>query len=451
MFIFIFKLKGFTYLLEFNLYFYFLIFIILFLYSILLSKTFIIFLFNFYLEIKKYENIFSNISLKPISHYSPFKFVNNLLSRNYSTLNRNIVTDTDIDQIYEPDSETFQLEKFNSVKEFKQKYAGGYLGYSDIHHFGNITEFSTSSGIVFGIIYENLQNKLENYLKSIPDNITYSVLPVLRWEYPNGESLNITASGSIKITRFISTKYLARLIANYIFDALRKYEIQVADVELLILSRPWLSVDEFNVGIKTVTEALNDQIEKEVLFSKQFTQKFKKASNFKNYLYKDVIFNSYGDPIYDKNNNLIGYKISETDYASVKTYYNENNLLCNKISIKEFDQTNLSFKNDSAITWIDIKTDFGFIRKLNTFNYFYDKNNNIFNVEAEYNYSSFPTYHKDLKLDTKIGTIDLETYGTNLGLGHHQVYAGGWAIKNYTKLLYIKKMKLVSYLLTDYF
>ncbi len=47
--------------------------------------------------------------------------------------------------------------------------------------------------------------------------------------------------------------------------------------------------------------------------------------------------NNYGDSILDKNNNLIGYKLNNGDYATVTTYFNENNLLCNKISIKEFD------------------------------------------------------------------------------------------------------------------
>jgi hypothetical protein len=59
---------------------------------------------------------------------------------------------------------------------------------------------------------------------------------------------------------------------------------------------------------------------------------------------------NYGDPILDLNNNLIGYKINDIDYASVKTYYNENNLLSNKIEIKEFDQTFLTFKGEALIS-----------------------------------------------------------------------------------------------------
>jgi hypothetical protein len=59
-------------------------------------------------------------------------------------------------------------------------------------------------------------------------------------------------------------------------------------------------------------------------------------------------------------------------------------------------------------------------------------------VETVYTCSLFPTYKKDLEFNDKIGTIDLETYGSNSGLGLHQVYAGGWAIKDNTNLFYIK-------------
>jgi hypothetical protein len=57
-------------------------------------------------------------------------------------------------------------------------------------------------------------------------------------------------------------------------------------------------------------------------------------------------------------------------------------------------------------------------------------------VEVSFNSVKFPPYKKDTNLNEKIGTIDFETYGLNLGLGYHQVYAGGWAIKTRTKLFY---------------
>lgn len=110
--------------------------------------------------------------------------------------------------------------------------------------------------------------------------------------------------------------------------------------------------------------------------------------------------------------------------------------MCKEISIQEFDNINLSFSYESSITWVDIRTDFGFIREYNNFKYYYDKNNNLFNVETGYSFSQFPTYIKDVKLNNKIGTLDFETFGSDFGLGFHKVYAGGWAIEGETKFFY---------------
>jgi len=74
---------------------------------------------------------------------------------------------------------------------------------------------------------------------------------------------------------------------------------------------------------------------------------------------------------------------------------------------------------------LDIKTNNGFIREFNNNKYFYDNTNTLFNVETGFNFLSFPSYKKDLELNLKIGTIDLETYGSDSGKGYHQVFAGG--------------------------
>jgi len=71
---------------------------------------------------------------------------------------------------------------------------------------------------------------------------------------------------------------------------------------------------------------------------------------------------NYGVPVYDKKNHLIAYRINESEYASVIIYYNENNLLCNKIEIKHFDKESLTLNGEALISWIDTRTDFGFIR-----------------------------------------------------------------------------------------
>jgi hypothetical protein len=98
-----------------------------------------------------------------------------------------------------------------------------------------------------------------------------------------------------------------------------------------------------------ITDILEEQIEKEIssftkLSESEVKKKYfsEKAYRLYKYEYKEVFMDNYGDPVYDKNKNLIGYKINGFEYASVETYYNDDNLLCNKISIKEFDETNLS-------------------------------------------------------------------------------------------------------------
>jgi hypothetical protein len=78
----------------------------------------------------------------------------------------------------------------------------------------------------------------------------------------------------------------------------------------------------------------------------------------------------------------------------------------------------------------------GFIREYDKNKYYYNNNNKLINVETNYKYSSFLLVKKVLHLDLKVGTIDFETYGSNIGKGYHQVYAGGWSTKNYTQLFY---------------
>jgi len=74
---------------------------------------------------------------------------------------------------------------------------------------------------------------------------------------------------------------------------------------------------------------------------------------------------------------------------------------------------------------LDTETEDGFIREFEGIKYFHNKENQVFNVEKKYNFYSFPLQNKNKNLNTKIGTIDLETFGSNSGLGYHQVYAGG--------------------------
>lgn len=162
-----------------------------------------------------------------------------------------------------------------------------------------------------------------------------------------------------------------------------------------------------------------------------------KVLNLKNYEYKDVFMDNYGDPVYNKTQNLIGYKLNNNNkYVSINSYFNNENLFCNKVSIRDLDVNTLSFKPYILREWVDIKNIKGFVREYKNKKYFYDNNNNLINAEATYSYPSFPLVQKLFYTDSRIGTIDLEIYGSNLGLGYQQVYAGGWAIKDQTQLFY---------------
>jgi len=134
------------------------------------------------------------------------------------------------------------------------------------------------------------------------------------------------------------------------------------------MGRPWLNANDFNTKFSNVTDALNKQIEKELsaridYFGKDKYLYSNKSSKLKSYRYENIIMDNYGIKIFDKNNNLIGYKFNDFEYVKVNTYYNDNHLLCNKIEIREFDTKDLSFRDEIINSWIDVKTDFGFIRE----------------------------------------------------------------------------------------
>lgn len=438
-----FNLISDVYSLNYNT-FYLLIFILI-LYFNLFSNYFTLKLFGLFNKIKGNINFFNSMFsdfFNPLNNKNYF-YKKNLKFNNLRTYSTKRDIEPELDTFFESDPDEFIENRENFIKEFKQKYKGGYLGYNQVYHFGNITEFGHLTDRDFQYYYFNLEQKIIEYLKEIPESITYCVLPVLRWQGIKGDYSSITVTNSIKITKNISSKYLARKISNSIHDVLMEYHIRDLDVDLYLMGRPWLNIDNFDVGYSEITEMFNEQIEKEISFiTKNLNQENKKfldkAYNLKNYIYKNIYMGNYGEPVYDIKNNLIGYKLNTGEYVTVETFYNENNLLCNKVFIKELDKNNSSFLKDTLTSWIDIKTDNGFTRNYNNKFYFYDKENNLINVETTKTYLPFPSRKKDIKFNDKIGAIDLETYGENSGLGLQKVYAGGWAIKNKTKLFYIE-------------
>ena len=339
-------------------------------------------------------------------------------------------------------------QKSKDVKEFKKIFKGGYLGYKQSYHLGNISNYYNPEN-KDDYFFDNLTINLKTFLNKIPENLIYSILPVIRWQYASGEykALTVTKS-SIKITRDTAlNKLTLRIVAN-LKETLLIYDLRGLDIEFYIMSRPWLKADDFNIEIKGLTQVFDEQIERELsaLNNSSVKDSYKdyatdKVNKLRDYEYKNISMFNYGKLILDKDNKWLGYKLKDREFVSVITYFNKDNLLCCNVSVKDIAEINKPVKYSNLISWLDTKTDSGFIREFNRRKYYYDKNNNLINVEVMFNYSSFPIEKKDVKLDHKIGTIDFETYGSNLGLGFHQVYAGGWAVEGETKIFYINKIE----------
>ena len=124
---------------------------------------------------------------------------------------------------------------------------------------------------------------------------------------------------------------------------------------------------------------------------------------------------------------------------------------CNKVIIKNFDDFKASFVGEPVVTWIDVRTEGGFTREFYGKKYFYNKTNDLVNIEHSFNFIGFPKEKKDTKLNDKIGSIDFETFGSNLGKGHQQVYAAGFAIKDHTELSYIQSSETSEQFINRFF
>ena len=375
LFIFLFKDGELIYLLKFNHY------LILFLsYLVLISNWFTLFLFRFYFKFKTYSNILNDIHFytynsneKFVSTVFPLAYSHNLRTqaRKFSTKSYGKSNEPDLDNLtYKSD---ISLWKKKHQRDFKKAYGGGFLGYDYIYNFGLVSNIigtaDTSKLQLDEDIHkaheelnlflnknrlekiENLKFKLKDYIYVLPETETWSILPVVRWESSVDQYQSFSISESIKITKDIDINLLADTLVWDLTKIIDEYSLKDADLELYIMGRPWLSVDEFDldrfIDRKSLSDLFNEVLEKKLLsYNNSLIEQDSsdKISGLKNYLFKNVYMDNYGDPVLDLNSNLIGYKLYNNQYVSIKTYYNNENLLCNKVSIRDFDNINLSFK-----------------------------------------------------------------------------------------------------------
>ena len=278
LFIFLFKSNYFFYLLNFNPYTIYFLFFILFIYSILLSNIFILFLFNCYKFILDCINILNSIKFEPliiIKFNTKINIKNNTnfifsQTKNFSTYSKNKFNEpVDLFPGFEPEliaqnEQKLALFKEQDIKNFKKVYGGGYLGYSHISNFGHISQFITLMD------FHNLQNKInlevkiKGYVNDIPEDVVYSVLPVIRWQNPNGNYQTLTISKSIKITKDISLELIANKLERDLNEILWIYDLADTDLEFYVMSRPWLKRDAFDIEKTGLTNIFNEQLEKEI-------------------------------------------------------------------------------------------------------------------------------------------------------------------------------------------
>jgi len=241
LFIFIFKNNSLNLGLNLNIQSILILFIILITYSILLSNYFNLKLFHLYTEFIFLFDSLIKIKFDSLNSFSKSLNKNKIPYgiRYFSTDNKGSDFNFEVDPYFKDDTDQDYIEnKKKALKEFKNKYKGGYLGYNHIYHFGNIVEFGHLLDQKFQDYYYNLEEKITEYLDEIPERITYCILPVLRWETVSGELNSITITSSIKITRDISKSFLARRISNAIFDKLNEYHLRDLDIDLFLMGRP---------------------------------------------------------------------------------------------------------------------------------------------------------------------------------------------------------------------
>ena len=360
------------------------------------------------------------------------------LSNYYVKLNRNF-------SINYPNLYNSDISKNKLNNDLYKIIGGGFTSYKNIVSLGNLIELLDNTPL--------LLNNIEKYLANLEDKKTYTLLPVFRWiDNDTGLSQSVTISDSMKITKFVNINNLSDKLVYFIHIALSKYDMGNNNIELVLMNRVWLDITDFNVKedeISIITKTIDDYLAKKKSNVNIDDLIMKRLSNFDNLKYNNILMDNYGVPIF--NNGLItAYKLDDNQAIYVKKGDNDTNYITIKnLNIVDSDPSNIIWN------WSDKKTDFGFIRNRDGINYFFNNNGYIFKIEASYNFLDYPEDKKINIQDTKIGSIDFETYG-NEGIGIQNVYAGGWAINDSiktNKFYYINKdsnsLDLVKNIITD--
>jgi len=115
-------------------------------------------------------------------------------------------------------------------KDLRKIIGGGYTSYKNIISIGYINELLNNKQLLI--------NRISNYLDSLENDNTYTLLPVIRWiNDDTGLSNSITVSESLKINKFVDNLLLAKKIADAMRKAFFRYKVNQSNSELILMNR----------------------------------------------------------------------------------------------------------------------------------------------------------------------------------------------------------------------
>nr|QWO71460.1 DNA polymerase [Termitomyces sp. T132]QWO71465.1 DNA polymerase [Termitomyces sp. T8] len=378
-----------------------------------------------------------------------------------------------------------KIRQIERVKRNEGKIIkGGYLSYINhscyIGHFDELID----KKILINRLKDNLISQLE-------EGKIYSIL--LNMSYlKNGVNVGISPMKSMIITATVNLNLLGHNIINAIILKSQEYEVQGDSCNINIYWREWLRDDEYS---KLVSPVNRDKIIEEVLIeegnlTKNNNNKLDKILKFMAIEKLDNYINQF--PSFDSITKLTPYDLN-SDEGSKKLLKAINDIEKEsqykvKISVFKSDE-GYSFGDsvpfiylvftevdiylsdcdnvkgvrrtvcfstiddwvDSISHWntdkypylkfTDVQLDKDkdtqkFTRTLGAYKFHVD-NGKVQYWEKYYSFPDMLMPSSDKKRDTKIGSLDLETYGKDgNGFGEHSVYAGGIALNDGYKQLY---------------
>nr|QWO71429.1 DNA polymerase [Termitomyces sp. K1Ac] len=275
---------------------------------------------------------------------------------------------------------------------------------------------------------------------------------------------------------------LTQILIKYLIIIESKYEI-FSSKNLVVQGRVWNSKEEIINQVKLSTK--NDKDLRDTIISKNYesisklvtedlytllSKEQNSAGSYLNMIIKNLKKKSMEmrltPSIIDRLKVITGdssYTLYEYEYKKKsKLEQKEVKLLCFHHSNKNIYQ--MIEGCYTTASWIDV--DLGgdqILREFDNNKVLFSKKyqgekvlQNIKEIELGYRFNKLKQLSKNHIFDKKIGVIDLETFSCN-DKGAQQVYAGGWAVQNHSKLYYLDEfekmdsIKLVKKLFSDIF